>query len=721
MSAAVPTKPGAAAPISATRALAHAWLAALAAAHAQPPFTTGRALAIDFDAHFVAAPALVAAAWMYDFAVIGIALSIGALALAALRSEPERARAALLGTLGGLLAGLDLAWRADVPPVVALLAVLGLAGALGAVAARALAVSSAGFAAGACALSIAHAFAAASAPGALASSAFAHAGALAIGAGAAIFAQRAARPLPPHKAGALIAAALAALLAAEWAWLLRAPAAPREALAPRASSGAATGPRPHVVVVVLDTFRADAFDPRPDGATPALAAFARESRVAQSATSTSSWTLPAHASLFTGSYPTTHGAHFLGARASEASGREAATLADENTTLAELLRDAGYATIGVVANAAYLHSDTNIHQGFEVWDDRHVWPWDWPAPLCERIERLAFARPLDRALRALTGLDEALRQHRRKRYRIARDVNAAVEREIDARDAALPLFLFVNYMDAHAPYIPQRETRALLGDALDPRWLDTGDGFGGVDPDGPGGLELMRGERDLTDDERRHLEAAYGGEVRDLDRSLGALFELLRARELYEDAWIVVAADHGEHLGEHRLLGHSSELSDEAVRIPLFVRTPNGADTRPIEGDVQLVDVLPTLARALELAIPAQVEGSAFDELDPARAAVAEQFEYRAFVARFGDRFAGDRRAYRTQDAALFAFTRRAPELFARRDGRVAGALDDASLRDRLLGALARWVEARSPVAGDAAPPPLGDAERQRLEALGYL
>ncbi|MEZ4218061.1 MAG: sulfatase [Myxococcota bacterium] len=800
------------APLSFAGAIACALLGALAIAQAQPPFTTGRALAADFDAHFRVALPLVAAEWTYDFAFAALALGAVALAAAARRASAARGRAAVLGAASGLLAGLDLAARAEVAGA------LGAAGALACAAVGALAVGAlarapaisapatrpsdaardgtsdepsdepmrrrratkraterattaramprgaprgawlgdfptSAFALAAAALALAHADAAARPPGSLAGVALAHAGALAFGLAVALVvawgAAGVARRAGPRgaAAGALgVLALLAAASVAEWRWIARVPRMPREpaARAPAVpgapdartqDAGNAPGParsatsrlaRPDVVLIVLDTFRADALDLAPDGATPALAAFAREARVARRAFSTSSWTLPAHASLFTGSYPSTHGAHFRTRAAAARAGdeREANVLDDANTTLAELLRDAGYATIGVVANTAYLHSDTNVHQGFEVWDDRSAWPWDWPSPLSARVA--ALAPPLDRALRALTGLDEAERQHRHKRYRLARDVNAAVVRELDARAGdARPLFLFANYMDAHAPYVPQAATRAALGDALDARWLDATDGFGGVDPDGPGGLALMRGERELRDDERRHLEAAYRGEVRDLDAALGALFDALRARGVFDDAWVVVTADHGEMLGEHRLLGHSSELWDEVVRVPLLVRAPRGAQRAPIEGDVQLVDVLPTLANELGLPIPAQVEGLSFagDAVRAtARPIVAEHFEYPAFVAHFGPRFAGDRRAYRTRGAALFAWTRRAPELWAR-DG--AGAttlrLDDDALRDRLEAGLARWVAARRPVAGEAPPAPLGDEERRRLEALGYL
>ena len=465
---------------------------------------------------------------------------------------------------------------------------------------------------------------------------------------------------------------------------------------------------PNLILIVLDTFRADAFDPSLNGNTPNLAAFAAEARVADSARSTSSWTLPGHASLFTGNYPTTHGAHFL---PRESNTREAGTLDDAQITLAELLSARGYATWGVVANHGYLHADTHIDQGFDIWDDRYAPDRNPTAALSDLTQGLPGMSWLSGFARAVAQLGETERHYRTKTYRIGAEVDASALALLDREHTGQPFFLFLNYMDAHAPYVPIRATRAEIGPALNEAWLDLQDGLGGVDPSGPGGLEVMRDERDLGAEERAHLEAAYVGEVHDLDTALGKLFSELRARGLYENAWIVITGDHGEFLGEHRLLGHASELYEEALRVPLFVRSPGGTQRRPISGQVQLVDILPSLAPHFGLSVSGAVDGLPFDEVGT-RAAVAEHFEYPQFVDAFGPRFAGDRRAWIDAETRLYTFTARPTEW----EG-------DATTEAKLgaVRSLSTWISKHAPMERSQTQPELSPEERRRLEGLGYL
>lgn len=92
----------------------------------------------------------------------------------------------------------------------------------------------------------------------------------------------------------------------------------------------------------------------------------------------------------------------------------------------------------------------------------------------------------------------------------------------------------------------------------------------------------------------------YKLEVESVDRAIGALLDDLRARNLYDDACIVLTADHGEELGEHGKIGHGSSLYDELLRVPLVIKPPKGSDALPLLQKVQLglvrqIDVVPTL------------------------------------------------------------------------------------------------------------------------------
>jgi arylsulfatase len=210
-----------------------------------------------------------------------------------------------------------------------------------------------------------------------------------------------------------------------------------------------------------------------------------------------------HASLFTGNYPSRHGADY-DARGTAVLGDvvalpvarhvRAGKLGDDATTLAELLAARGYRTGAFVAGP-WLHRSFGLLQGFERQDD---------------------------AVSSFGG-------------RPAAEITTAALRWLDAIEGEQPFFLFVNYFDAHAPYEPT-----------------------GRYPDFPRAGEplrydyaaVMRGEASLDDDDRAVLRDRYDAEIRDMDRELGRLLAAVRARPGGERAWINVTADHGEARGE---------------------------------------------------------------------------------------------------------------------------------------------------------------------------
>ena len=120
----------------------------------------------------------------------------------------------------------------------------------------------------------------------------------------------------------------------------------------------------------------------------------------------------------------------------------------------------------------------------------------------------------------------------------------------------------------------------------------------------------MRGESALDDDARAVLRDRYDAELRDMDHELGRLLDAVRARPGGERALIIVTADHGEALGEEGRIGHGFWLSEEQTRVPLLVHYPGGRDGGSSRADpIQLVDVLPLVARELELTLPRPIDG----------------------------------------------------------------------------------------------------------------
>ena len=313
-------------------------------------------------------------------------------------------------------------------------------------------------------------------------------------------------------------------------------------------------PRPSVVLITLDTTRADRLQcyGHPAPTSPNLDRFAADGTLYTHAYSTSSWTLPAHASLFTGKFTSSHGARYdpngplilsAGIEGRESLDNYRANgLATHETTLADILSDAGYATGAVVAGP-WMKQVFGLSQGFAHYDDDDI----------PTVSGRLAADVTDRALAWL--------EPRRDR----------------------PFFLFLNYYDPHGPYEPPPEF-------LEPiiRAMPT----------------------DRPPDPAEKIGALYDGEIRFMDHHLGRLLEQLRQWDLYDQSWIIITSDHGELLGEHGRLSHGKTLTQQEIRIPLLVKEPGADGGRTTDTPAQLTDVLPVLLRGLRLASPEGIQGA---------------------------------------------------------------------------------------------------------------
>jgi len=330
------------------------------------------------------------------------------------------------------------------------------------------------------------------------------------------------------------------------------------ALAAVAGAGCAARPRPCILLVVADTARADRFSSngyaRPT--TPAIEALGRDGAVYLSARTPSPWTLPAHASLFTGLYPSAHGADSGHLR-----------LDPSLPFLARRLRDAGYRTQAYIANP-WVGKDYNFHEGFDTFDE--VW-------------------------RKVSGTEGDMG---------AAAVNEKIARWLEWRagndDArARPFFICVNYFEPHLPYNPPEPERGrFLRPDADPEAVQRLRRF--KNPDevrqilaavgaGPAGGRLDAGDFALLSD-------LYDGEIAYVDRRVGELAALLRSHGLLDDTIVVLTSDHGEMLGEHGLIDHKLDVFEPVLRIPLVLRYPPAiAPGQRIDAPVMLQDLYPTL------------------------------------------------------------------------------------------------------------------------------
>jgi arylsulfatase A-like enzyme len=313
------------------------------------------------------------------------------------------------------------------------------------------------------------------------------------------------------------------------------------------------------VLITLDTTRADHLGcygyARPT--SPNIDLLAAESLVYEQAIAPSTWTLPSHASLFTGKFVASHGARKVadgplilsipdyGPNALNE--YRARTIAQNEHTLAGLLKSAGYHTAGVVAGP-WLKRVFGLGKGFDFYDDDHI--------------------------TTLNG-------------RLAADVTDKGMQWL-RRPSQQPRFLFLNYFDAHIPYQPPPEfTRKFVLDGPLP-----------VKPS----LESRALERWI---------ALYDAEILYMDFHLGRLFDGLKRLGLYDEALIIVTADHGELLGENGEFGHGEQPYQGVAHIPLIIKSPEGSYGIGREAArVQLLDVFPLVLQAAGVDVPQGIQGT---------------------------------------------------------------------------------------------------------------
>lgn len=350
------------------------------------------------------------------------------------------------------------------------------------------------------------------------------------------------------------------------------------------AAGCARAPeRPNVLLVVIDTLRADRLSAAGYGreTTPHLDRLAAEGLRFTHAQTPRAKTTPAMATLFSGLYPHDHGTRDL-----------IRPLAPEVPVLAERLAEGGYTTVGIVGNYVLQARLAGLERGFEHWiEDLPQTSGLPPAGVPERTARSLT----DGALAAL-GLGPP-----------SEDGAAPREARIDGDR---PWFLYLHYMDPHGLYEPPPEHRVFHSERPDPipRHLPVRPGAAHA----PWVAEYNVLDEDRLSDGRidaNSVRDRYDGEVRYVDAELGRLFERLRATGLLERTLVIVVADHGESLGEQDYwFEHGRNASEVTCRVPLLVRFPAGSPWRGSSGvrraDVSLADLAPTLCAWLDLAPP---------------------------------------------------------------------------------------------------------------------
>jgi len=287
------------------------------------------------------------------------------------------------------------------------------------------------------------------------------------------------------------------------------------------SPGCSSTPKaPDVVLVIVDTLRADSlgFAGHVRDTSPNMDALAEEFTWFSRAYSTSSWTLPATASILTGLHPHEHRVVRDGLKP-QLFGRLDPTI----ETMADFYKAKGYRT-GAVINNAYLAPDFGLNQGFESYN------YEGAGPIGHRTA----AKTVDEALLWLNESDE-------------------------------PAFLLVHIMEPHADYEPAPEFRGRFTEGhASELTLPLGDLVG----------QLIERRVEISDDDKRFIRSAYDEEILSADAAIGRLVQGMRDAGRFESSLMAITSDHGEEFWDYGAYEHGHTTMTPVIQVPLLLKAP---------------------------------------------------------------------------------------------------------------------------------------------------
>jgi arylsulfatase A-like enzyme len=293
---------------------------------------------------------------------------------------------------------------------------------------------------------------------------------------------------------------------------------------------------PNVLLIVMDTVRAKSTSlyGYEKQTTPELDKLSARGVLFKTAITPCSWTLPAHASMFTGQWPSKLSTHYI------------TPLDTIYPVLAEVMSANGYTTAGFVANTFYCSREFGLSRGFQHYEDYRV-----------SAGQALMSEALISELILETHLYESLATYDNLGRKSAEMVNQDFLKWLGKQKADRPFWAFLNYFDAHEPYLPPAEFVQQYG--------------------------LKRPYGHITEDIRaslsfeaiRELNQAYDGSIQYVDQQVGSLLETLTQKNVLDDTLVIITSDHGEAFGEHQILEHGNSLYLEVIHVPLLIIYPN--------------------------------------------------------------------------------------------------------------------------------------------------
>lgn len=341
--------------------------------------------------------------------------------------------------------------------------------------------------------------------------------------------------------------------------------------------------QPNVILLVLDTHRLERMSLYGYGkeTTPVLGEFAEGATVFDWGIATAPWTVPSHASMFTGLYPTVH-----------QTTQSYTAIPSNIPTLPEMLSQNGYHTVGFCNNPLVGVLDNGLKRGFDEFYNYSGTIPDVPSFGDEnRIKRLQqtaatllqkATTPIERkfgqsplllklaTMPIFVPIWSRSFNFKGNTQRSLGDVAQYLRYHTSTHDDK-PLFMFVNMMETHLPYFPPKNV-------MD-RWVP----YLNKDREARSFLQKFNTEsyrwmapmlEPFTEMQERVLSDVYDAEVAYQDRQLRRVFRALKRSGELENTMVIIVSDHGESIGEHEFMGHAFVVYNELVRVPLFIHYP---------------------------------------------------------------------------------------------------------------------------------------------------
>jgi arylsulfatase A-like enzyme len=328
----------------------------------------------------------------------------------------------------------------------------------------------------------------------------------------------------------------------------------------------------NVLLIVMDTVRADGLGlyGYTRDTTPHLSRWAQRAVRFDWALAAAPWTFPSHCSFLTGQWPSALNAHWE------------PILSPAYPTLAEFLAARGYLTAGFAANTHWCSYESGMDRGFAHYEDYPLTPWTvlgTTAPGRWLLENLRNPR------------DDYQVKWIRSQSRDAAGINRSffdwLSRE---RGRGRPFFAFLNYLDAHEPFLPPAGEDVRFG----------------LRPASPGESRMLleywdRDKLQLSEHDVELVRDAYDDCIAALDRQVGSLLEELERRGLLRETLVIITSDHGEQFGEHGVFNHGFSLYAHEVHVPLLILAPTAPAGRTVAQPVSLRDLPATVVDLLGL------------------------------------------------------------------------------------------------------------------------